>query len=562
VDISNRVSPELVAIIDDDVPDHPTLGDIYVARDVEIDGRYVYALFGNHGVRVIDVDTPSSPVLLSRTPNAGENGSSKFNTIARYGDTLFLASGDDDLIAWLDLTDPANPSYDAGKTFTAANSSAPGASVYDLHVVGSTLYAADWGSDDILVFDATSDLGAQTLNLFPIQEPRALDVSGDYLLAVGQLGLSMIDISSPSSPQLFDTVSSQSSDYLGAQNGVAVAPSFSLGVQLVDVSAPAALNEGAMVTYDAGASAAELAVQDGYLYAANSSSSEPAVTVHSNRAFPSVSQVGSTDGSARARSLFVAGDYMFVGVQADSLYYVYVYDVSAPAEPSLLGSGEVPQMPKDFVRYGDYLYVALGTSGLLVFDVSDPAAMRTVGFFAPNGDVETIDQERGVLAIGVDNGVDTGLHLYDLRETPDEPTRLGTVLDPTYYLGDVEIANGYVFAEAGQSDGMRVFDISSPSNPTNVTNVVSDMDGGVGAPSAVDIATIGEYVFFIDWPEESGPADAGIHVYKGIDVPASPSTPAEFQVVLLDNEYRGVTDGAYFYAYLFNGEIRIYPLVQ
>ncbi len=73
------------------------------------------------------------------------------------------------------------------------------------------------------------------------------------------------------------------------------------------------------------------------------------------------------------RSIAVSGSYAYVS-DVDTLFVVDVLD---PAHPAVLGS--TPAIAFDIVVDGTRAFVAAGAGGLLVFDVSNPAAPSRIG---------------------------------------------------------------------------------------------------------------------------------------------------------------------------------------
>jgi hypothetical protein len=204
----------------------------------------------------------------------------------------------------------------------------------------------------------------------------------------------------------------------------------------------------------------------------------------------------------------------------------------------------------------------MGASGITVMNLSDPGAPSSVGYFAPPGSSNALALSDDVLAVGLTGaGNDPGVYLYSLAADPSDPLEIGEATGSTYPVYEMAVAHGYAYTIGGQTYGLQIFDITTPNSPSYVTRAVSDMDGGSGPPSPTNVVLAGDVLFYLDWPEESGPSDAGIHVHRATEVPSFPEEPAEWQIVQLNDEYDGVTDGSYLYAYKTN-EIRIYPITQ
>ncbi len=85
------------------------------------------------------------------------------------------------------------------------------------------------------------------------------------------------------------------------------------------------------------------------------------------------------------------GTHAYVGVGPR----LVVLDIADPAHPALLGrTGVLGGVVRDIVLAGGYAYVAAGSAGLIVIDVSNPAAPVQVGA------VDTAGDARGVALAG------------------------------------------------------------------------------------------------------------------------------------------------------------------
>jgi hypothetical protein len=87
--------------------------------------------------------------------------------------------------------------------------------------------------------------------------------------------------------------------------------------------------------------------------------------------------LGSVDTPGEARAVAAFGDYAYV---ADWRRGLQVVDISDPSIPEIVASADTDGMA-DGIAYRDgKVYVAAHTGGLLVFDVTDPTNPRAAGF--------------------------------------------------------------------------------------------------------------------------------------------------------------------------------------
>ena len=160
-----------------------------------------------------------------------------------------------------------------------------------------------------------------------------------YSLRGGLLesGLQVIDVSTPSSPQIIGSV-----DYAGMglqmSRSLALWPTWRIGtsgLQVVDVSNPAS---------------------------------------------PQI--IGSMDTPGEAWGVTVVGSTAYV---ADYVSGLQVIDVGTPASPQIIGSVDTPGEARGVTVVGTTAYVADNDSGLQVIDVSTPASPQIIGSVATPG---------------------------------------------------------------------------------------------------------------------------------------------------------------------------------
>jgi hypothetical protein len=85
---------------------------------------------------------------------------------------------------------------------------------------------------------------------------------------------------------------------------------------------------------------------------------------------------GSYDTDGVARGVTVSGDHAFV---ADGASGLVVIDISDPAAPTLSGSYDTEGAARGVTFSGHHAFVASGASGLQVIDVRDPLTPLLAG---------------------------------------------------------------------------------------------------------------------------------------------------------------------------------------
>lgn len=81
----------------------------------------------------------------------------------------------------------------------------------------------------------------------------------------------------------------------------------------------------------------------------------------------------------RLTTIALSGTFAYLGMPGQLL----IYDVRDPARPTFAGAYAAPLTVDDLALAGPYAYVATYDDGLRVLDVSDPRAIREIGWLAP-----------------------------------------------------------------------------------------------------------------------------------------------------------------------------------
>jgi len=191
IDVSNVYEPELVGDID-------WGGSAY---SVVVQGDYAYVTDFGFGLIVVDVSDPVAPDLVGSLPIMGQSCDN-----AVYGDYVFvggLGAG----LHTVDVSDPEHPQYVSNRS----------GYVLRLAVESDRLIAV---SNSVEVLDISSAPNLELLGAYLVSWPwiYGLGVSENHLiLGLADLGIQIVDITDPASPQLVSTFDT---------------PSFSIGVSV------------------------------------------------------------------------------------------------------------------------------------------------------------------------------------------------------------------------------------------------------------------------------------------------------------------------------------------
>ncbi|AZQ66988.1 RNA polymerase subunit sigma-70 [Silicimonas algicola] len=218
------------------------------------------------------------------------------------------------------------------------------------------------------------------------------------------------------------------------------------------------------------------------------------------------------------------------------------YDLSDPSHPVEAGrwsapgqnvaAGEVPDWPGQTyrlhhgLRFGDEVWAAWWHEGFRVLDVSDPSAMREVGYWPhPKAFPEplhtamplpgTFDGRRYALAIDEEHDHRPGtphafiwvLDVTDLSAIEPVATFEVSELDSPWSRAGLRFG-AHQFAErpsaspmpvAWFAGGIRMLDLSDPTRPSEIGHYIPEPRGGAAAPQTNDVDVDGRgFVHAID----------------------------------------------------------------
>ncbi len=198
---------------------------------------------------------------------------------------------------------------------------------------------------------------------------------------------------------------------------------------------------------------------------------------------------GSREYWGSANHLDLSGNYLFLSIDRDPAYLHWVYDISDPTNPVAV-AGMAPY-GESITTSGGYAYVE-SLSAVYILGISNPTEADTVGSLTSPGKV-AVSGNFAYVARG-----SSGLRIYDVTN-PATPVAVGhSTNDFGGSAADVAVSGNYAYVANG-ADGLRVFDVSNPAAPFNV--------GPSGLSPGAEIITIsGDYAYvgvtrtnFLDW---------------------------------------------------------------
>ena len=449
------------------------------------------AFVGTYGLQVISLQDPAQPRSLA-TNNCG--WVSGFRASGNY---LFLVTDNGGLIEFiiLDATNPAQP-------VRRGSYALPNGGPYNIVLAGNTAHVQQ--SHSVTLLDISDPSTPSPVGTYSAsQDVFGLAADDHYaFLAEGAIGLEILDVSDPAHPQPVPGWSEGSSanGVLAAGGRVYVADA-GLGLVVLQPRPDLViLNPPQDQTLTAGQSAtlqvqaigpAPLQFQSYW--------GQSGDTAH-----PSA---GATAASFTSPALTqTAALWVRVTSGGHSVDSSTARLAVAPALAlELLGSWPGYRMgPANAVEVsGAYAYVAAGSGGLMVFDVSDPAAPRRLGSWQ-NGDSATDVALSGQYAF---LAASQSLNVLDVGQ-PSQPVVVGNYSCSNSLWGLAAVANYVCLLElsypqtGGVATRLEVMDSRKPASPRPVGSYESPFSGDAYWPHLSGVAVAGGYAYVVGWWQE------------------------------------------------------------
>jgi hypothetical protein len=402
------------------------------ARHVAVADGIAYVADGSGGLRVLDVSVPAFPIEIGVLANPPSGGSARDVVVA--GSRAYVVLG----LGGVGVADVSNPAAPAWLGVLAL----PGATAIDVEVAGGIAFVGgSFGGARVVDFAVPS----APVEIATIAgEARDVELDGSLLWLCMSNGVYAYDVSTPSAPALVGQ------PILSGRTSIEVRGDllYTSGLEVYDVSNPAAavLLQGHVSTFG------EVEVEDGFLMATGDG-------LWTFDADPDeFTRPG--DLTECGAEIEVAGRYAYCADQSNGFN---VYDVADPMAPVRLGSiAGIHAWNIDVL--GDYAYVTSVFDGMHVIDVSNPASPAVVATFEPG--VGAIEVWGDVAYVG-ETGV--GIHVVDVSN-PLAPFEITVV--PPGGSADLELVGDRLYATSGINNGIRIFDVSTPTAPVLLGSLV------------------------------------------------------------------------------------------
>lgn len=335
----------------------------YYARDVTVSGSFAYvSAWRTHGVQVVNVSNPASPVIVHGVPTGGRAVSV---TIA--GDTGYVAD-DYGGVSIMDVSDPA-ASQITGIIDTEG--------MAERIVLRDDYAYVAAGEEGLQIVDITVPAFQQVISWVPTPGiSQFFEIKGNHVfLGDGGAGMQVIDISDPEEPSIVGNIETvHSARHVDVVGNIAYIADSLGGLQVANISdpehpsiigsyIPPPPNATRHVTISEAQDIAFLAHGTRAILVDVSTPSNPAP-------IKEVTGFGMVDGI-----IAINGNYAYIPDKVDG--DIKVVDFSVPAAAAIIKTIDVPgdddEGPRCITLDGNKAYVANGDHGLCVLDISNPA---------------------------------------------------------------------------------------------------------------------------------------------------------------------------------------------
>jgi hypothetical protein len=138
-----------------------------------------------------------------------------------------------------------------------------------------------------------------------------------------------------------------------------------------------------------------------------------------------------------------------------------VVEMDTAGQATLVGRTGLGAQAQDLAVWGSQAFVAMGTQGVSVVSLANPASPVVTGAITSTGQVVSVAARDGVLAVGLKNGT---VELHDVRQAP---VRVGTVT-AGFRLSKVRFVAGQLWLLDQAERQVEVWRVSTPAAPQRV----------------------------------------------------------------------------------------------
>jgi uncharacterized repeat protein (TIGR02543 family) len=471
------------------------------AQDIVISGNYAYVVT-HHYLEIVNISDLNSPYEVLSI----NFGPSMLESVAFSSGYVYVAASHFGGLFIFDVSNPNKPSFQASYN-------------------GFFTDVAIWGNYAICECEDNSGfpeyLKYELVKVIDVSNPSSPSLKGTYQAEAGYL-LQGIDVSDDGyvySCQYSDT------DKISK-------------IAVIDVATnPASPSEGGSYT-ESGRNFEGIKVSGNYAFLYENWCCLAILDISTPS---SPSSIGECEANGECLDLDISGN--FVGISHGGNGFS-LYDVSNPANPSQLGNYDTPGSGSSIVASGDYVYIAC-KNGLRIIDVSNPSGPSVAGRCDVGLGVHGVAVSGRFAYCASCNPAGGALYIVDIS-SPTTPFQVAHLQFPSdadtfYELNDVAVRGDYAYVSgnkwiSGETRGfLAVADISNPLSPSilgyYVCPIKSFHRGGM--------ALSGNYAYLqVEESRYTGVRWAGLRI---IDI-SNPTNPTEVGHYFSGREDTATTD--------------------
>ncbi|MEW5801558.1 MAG: hypothetical protein AB1847_05560 [bacterium] len=387
--------------------------------DVKVKDNCIYLVDNRYGLYVVDVQVPEYPFVLYRLPLPDGRKS-----ITIRGNLAIVAAGSSGL-DMVDISLPSNPVLR-----------------YHIPTQGNAVCTAFENTGAHYAFIANSGAGFALLDLGSLAVPSSighLPMGGDIwdltvaekraYISMGRQGLKVVDVKNPWNPRLVYTIEKED-----------------IGSDTVLISDCCPYRNGFYLVN--GSSLCTFKSSDGL---GKPSLMKPAISWNDP-----------------IQSLSIEDNYLY---QVSLIHGLRVFQINSAMNLTPLGSVPLGSMPQDIAMKDRVAYIASGEEGLWIMNVENPAkpykvSQKPVPFSlvldvsVKDGYAYLADGSGGLAIVNVDSAHRANPVISRIMEFENE------------YLEGCFVQGDFLYA-AGNSSGLWIMDLSTPSSPAVLDNMLT-----------------------------------------------------------------------------------------
>jgi hypothetical protein len=209
----------------------------------------------------------------------------------------------------------------------------------------------------------------------------------------------------------------------------------------------------------------------------------------------------------------------------------------------LYSSIKTSHTPQTIAFYGDTAYIGTETSGLLIYDISDPAAPQSVGTFITLRPIAYATVHDGRLYM-IGQG-SAGVDILDLSD-PHQPISLGFA-PVAHPIKQLAFSGTTMYAMQNWDRILHTFDISDPKMPTSLSSIDIGTTGTFDYPQDIDVYN--DYVYVLS-------RETGIRIFDSSN-PAAPEQIGSYEIPHHSLEI-SITDGIAGVSTVYRSDVHSY----